>query len=294
MKLICGLFGLENLYGGEITSYIEISKMAENHGFDSVSLTDHLVMGKNLQNYPFGTFPLPSDSNWFEPLTTLTMIASHTSTIKLATAIIIAPLRNPAVLAKTLSTLDSISNGRLELGVGLGWQKEEYDVAGISFDEKEERFWETLDVIKLLHGSNPVSFKGKFFEFSDIWCKPEIKQKEIPILFGVKMTDKNANKISAVGDGWIPIKTSPDFIKNGSDLLHDAFKKADRSEIPRIRGQLPTQLNEDNIPDLSKTIDCLQLSMDAGLNEVEFFPINFCQSPDQLDLVLGEISKVVK
>ena len=81
MKLICGLFGLENLYGGEINSYIEISKMAENHGFDSVSLTDHLVMGKNLQNYPFGNFPLPSDSNWFEPLTTLTMIASHTSTI---------------------------------------------------------------------------------------------------------------------------------------------------------------------------------------------------------------------
>ena len=108
------------------------------------------------------------------------------------------------------------------------------------------------------------------------------------------MTDKNANKISAVGDGWIPIKTSIDFIKNGSEVLRNAFRKANRSEEPRIRGQLPTQLNEDNIPDLTKTLDCFQLSMDAGLNEVEFFPINFCQSPDQLDLVLGEISKIVK
>ena len=108
------------------------------------------------------------------------------------------------------------------------------------------------------------------------------------------MTDEKANKISAVGDGWIPIKTSPDFIKNGSELLNNAFSKANRLEAPRIRGQLPTQLNENNIPDLSETLECLQLSMDAGLNEVEFFPINFCQSPDQLDFVLGEISKVVK
>ena len=64
MKLVCGLFGLENLYGGDITSYIDIAKMAEDFGFDSISVTDHVVMGKNLHKYPFGNFPLPSDSNW--------------------------------------------------------------------------------------------------------------------------------------------------------------------------------------------------------------------------------------
>ena len=109
MKLVLGLFGLENFYGGDISSYIEISQMGEELGFDSVSVTDHVVMGKNLHKYPFGKFPLPSEAPWYEPLSLLTMIASHTTKIKLATAILIAPLRNPALLAKTAATLDIAS-----------------------------------------------------------------------------------------------------------------------------------------------------------------------------------------
>jgi alkanesulfonate monooxygenase SsuD/methylene tetrahydromethanopterin reductase-like flavin-dependent oxidoreductase (luciferase family) len=80
-------------------------------------------MGKNLHKYPFGKFPLPSEAPWFEPLSLLTMIASNTSKINLATAILIAPLRNPALLAKTVATLDTISKGRLELGVGWDGKK---------------------------------------------------------------------------------------------------------------------------------------------------------------------------
>ena len=143
MKLVLGLFGLENFYGGDISSLIEISQMGEELGFDSVSVTDHVVMGKNLHKYPFGKFPLPSDAPWYEPLSLLTMIASNTTNIKLATAVLIAPLRNPALLAKTAATLDSISKGRLELGVGLGWQKEEYDTAGLTFENRDEVCWET-------------------------------------------------------------------------------------------------------------------------------------------------------
>ena len=79
-------------------SYIEISQMAETIGFDSVSVTDHVVMGKNLHKYPFGKFPLPSEAPWYEPLTLLTMIAANTSSINLATAILIAPLRGLTVL----------------------------------------------------------------------------------------------------------------------------------------------------------------------------------------------------
>ena len=126
---MAGLFGLENFYGGDILSLIEISQMAEELGFDSISVTDHVVMGKNLHKYPFGKFPLPSEAPWYEPLSLLTMIASNTKKINLATAVLIAPLRNPALLAKNAATLDAISKGRLELGVGLGWQKEEFDTA---------------------------------------------------------------------------------------------------------------------------------------------------------------------
>ena len=141
VKLVCGLFGLENFFPDEgIRSYINIAKEAESLGFDAVSVTDHVVMGKNLHKYPFGKFPLPSEAPWYEPLSVLNMIGSHTASIKLATAILITPLRNPALLAKTAATIDVISNGRLELGVGLGWQKEEFEAAGVDFENREGIF----------------------------------------------------------------------------------------------------------------------------------------------------------
>ena len=295
MKLVLGLFGLENFYGGDISSYIEISQMGEELGFDSVSVTDHVVMGKNLHKYPFGKFPLPSEAPWYEPLSLLTMIASCTSKIKLAAAILITPLRNPALLAKTAASLDVISKGRLELGVGLGWQKEEFDTAGVSFEDRSDIFWETLDICKALWQDSPASFKGKHFNFDDIWCHPQPTQgQNIPLLFGLKMTHENANKIAKIGHGWIPIKTSRDFILAGKDILSDAFNKEGRQDQPRIRGQLPTCVDDDGVPNIDLTLKELEKSMAAGLNEIEFFPINFVQAPDDIYKVLKLISEVKK
>ena len=295
MKLVLGLFGLENFYGGDISSYIEISQMAEELGFDSVNVTDHVVMGKNLHKYPFGKFPLPSEAPWYEPLSILTMIASNTAKIKLATAILIAPLRNPALLAKTTASLDAISNGRLELGVGLGWQKEEFDTAGVNFENRTEIFWETLDICKLLWDNSPVSFNGEHFSFDDIWCHPRpIQGKDLPILFGLKMTPNNAKKIAKIGHGWIPIKTNREFISTGKEILAEAFNNEGRHEKPRIRGQLPTQINENGIPDIDLTLLELEKSINAGLDEIEVFPINFVRTPEDIPKILQLISEVKK
>ena len=295
MKLVLGLFGLENFYEGDVSSYIEISQMGEELGFDSVSVTDHVVMGKNLHKYPFGKFPLPSEAPWYEPLSVLTMIASHTTKIKLATAILIAPLRNPALLAKTAASLDAISKGRLELGVGLGWQKEEFDTAGVNFEDRAEIFWETLDICKLLWQDSPTSFKGKHFHFDDIWCHPKpVQGQDLPLLFGLKMTHENAQRIAKVGHGWIPIKTSRDFISQGRDILAEAFVKEGRQDQPRIRGQLPTCVDDNGIPNIDLTLNQLEKSMAAGLDEVEVFPINFIQASDDIYRILKLISEVKK
>ena len=295
MKLVLGLFGLENFYGGDIKSYIEIAQMGEELGFDSVSVTDHVVMGKNLHKYPFGQFPMPSDAPWYEPLTLLTMIAANTTSINLATAILIAPLRSPALLAKTAASLDAMSNGRLELGVGLGWQQEEYEASGIAFENRAKIFWETLDICKLLWEGGPVSHQGEMFEFNDIWCQPKPAQgRDIPLLFGVKMTESNAQKIAKVGHGWIPIKTSRDFISEGRAMLEKAFQEEARQDKPRIRGQLPTCLDSNGVPSVDLTLKELEKSMDAGLGEIEVFPINFAQSPEHLCEVLELIAELKK
>ena len=293
MKLIAGLFGLHNFYDGDINSYIEIAQAAEEMGFHGVSLTDHVVMGKNLHKYPFGSFPLPSEAPWYEPLTVLTMIASHTKTLHLGTAVLIVPLRNPALLAKTAATIDMISKGRLELGVGMGWQAEEYHVAGVPFEDRAEIFWETLEICKLLWAESPASHDGNVYQFEDIWCQPQPMQgADLPLLFGLKMTTKNAEKIAQIGHGWIPIKTDAEFISTGKDLLNQAFKEHNRNEAPRIRGQLPTQIDSSGVPNLDLTLKELENSIAAGLTEVEIFPINFVRSKEDIVPVLKAISEL--
>lgn len=293
MKLIAGLFGLHNFYDGDINSYIEIAQAAEEMGFHGVSLTDHVVMGKNLHKYPFGSFPLPSEAPWYEPLTVLTMIASHTKTLHLGTAVLIVPLRNPALLAKTAATIDMISKGRLELGVGMGWQAEEYHVAGVPFENRAEIFWETLEICKLLWAESPASHDGNVYQFEDIWCQPQPMQgADLPLLFGLKMTTKNAEKIAQIGHGWIPIKTDAEFISTGKVLLDQAFKEHNRNEAPRIRGQLPTQIDSSGGPNLDLTLKELENSIAAGLTEVEIFPINFVRSKEDIVPVLKAISEL--
>ena len=293
MKLIAGLFGLHNFYDGDINSYIEIAQAAEEMGFHGVSLTDHVVMGKNLHKYPFGSFPLPSEAPWYEPLTVLTMIASHTKTLHLGTAVLIVPLRNPALLAKTAATIDMISKGRLELGVGMGWQAEEYHVAGVPFEDRAEIFWETLEICKLLWAESPASHDGNVYQFEDIWCQPQPMQgADLPLLFGLKMTTKNAEKIAQIGHGWIPIKTDAEFISTGKVLLDQAFKEHNRNEAPRIRGQLPTQIDSSGVPSLDLTLKELENSIAAGLTEVEIFPINFVRSKEDIVPVLQAISEI--
>ena len=108
------------------------------------------------------------------------------------------------------------------------------------------------------------------------------------------MNHENANKIAKIGDGWIPIKTSRDFISSGKDILSDAFNIEGRHDQPRIRGQLPTCLDDNGVPSIDSTLKELEKSMAAGLNEIEVFPINFVQAPDDIYKVLKLISEVRK
>ena len=118
------------------------AEMLDQAGFDRLVLSDHVVFGERLEEYgrpeiggqAGGKQPTGPDGHWLEPLTTLSVMAGRTSRIRLGTNILIAALRRPVVLAKMAATLDVLSRGRLDLGVGVGWQREEYEAAGLSFE----------------------------------------------------------------------------------------------------------------------------------------------------------------
>ena len=121
-------------------------------------MSDHVVFGERLEEYgrpeiggqAGGKQPTGPDGHWLEPLTTLSVLAGMTSRIRLGTNILVAALRRPAVLAKSTATLDVLSGGRLDLGVGVGWQREEYEAAGLDFDRRGRLLDHTLEVLQTL------------------------------------------------------------------------------------------------------------------------------------------------
>lgn len=290
MKILIGLFGLEHFFGGTPAAYPDIAARAEALGVDGVTVTDHVVMGERTDKYPFGEFPLPPEAPWYDPLIVLSQIAVKTRKIRLGTGVIIAPLRGPALLAKQAGSLDSLCSGRLDLGVGSGWQEEEYQAQGIEFKDRNKRFWDVVAAVKTLWRDKPASYQSEFFDFKNIHCYPSGgSEGGPPLLFGFRVNDDTAAMMAKHGDGWIPINTRPEFIGAGVSALKKAFEEEGRDpEDLRVRGQLTTAY-KDGRGDLEATLKGLQDSLDAGLNELEFFPASFIEGAEQLEPFLERV-----
>ena len=133
---------------GSWAHVIRQAETLDRAGVDRLAVSDHVVFGEDLDAYgrpeiggqAGGTQPTGPDGHWLEPITLLSLLAGRTSRIRLATNVLIAALRRPVVLAKTAATLDVLSGGRLDLGVGVGWQREEYEAAGVEFDGRAKRW----------------------------------------------------------------------------------------------------------------------------------------------------------
>lgn len=223
--------GLHRHFGDDHRVIVEVAKRAEGAGFDQVVLPDHVVMSANVEPYPYGDFPYPPGDPWVEPLTTLAAIAGATSTVRLGTGVLITPLRPAALLAKTVATLDNLSGGRVDLGVGLGWQREEYDAVGVPWERRWARHDDTIRACRALWAGRgePVSFTSPTVSFEGIWCEPAPAQERIPIWFGAKPTPALAARIAEQGDGWLPLgRLRPEDVVAESAILRDAFAAAGR------------------------------------------------------------------
>ena len=117
-KKSVGMWGAHDLAGGDPKLLLDLARQADAAGIDQLNFTDHVIMSENTGVYPFGDFPVPPQYPWFEPLVLMSMIAGATSRVRVATGVLIAPLRPAALLAKMAATLDVLSGGRLDLGIG--------------------------------------------------------------------------------------------------------------------------------------------------------------------------------
>jgi len=236
---------------GDWRRVLDLARTADAAGVDGVVVPDHVAIGPRTDAYPAGAFPLPVDAPWLEPLSVLTAVAAVTSRLRLGTGILIAPVRPAVVLAKAVATLDVLSGGRVDLGVGTGWQREELEAAGVPWSERGARLTDGITACRALWETDgPVSVDLPSVAFEGIRSEPSPVQRPLPVLFSGTLHDRNVRRIVELGDGWIPIMgATVDDIDAGVALLRSAYGAAGRDPATlRVRG--PADATLETVPAL--------------------------------------------
>jgi probable F420-dependent oxidoreductase len=184
---------------------LTFAREMERLGYDSLWASDHIVIPHTIRSrYPYsdtGQFPLAADATFLEPLTALAMVAGVTERVKLGTTVIVLPHRHPVLAAKMLSTLDHLSGGRVILGAGVGWMREEIELLGAPFDERGAWSDEAIRIMRACWRDERTRFHGRYFSFDDIGCFPKPVRGDIPIWMGGH-SKPALRRIVALADGW--------------------------------------------------------------------------------------------
>lgn len=191
---------------------IELVQAGEEAGFDSAWTVEHTVLPGGYQStYPYSpTGRMPGGEAEFilpDPLIWLAYVASATTRIKLGTAVIILPQHNPVITAKQVATLDHLSGGRVMLGIGVGWLKEEFAAIGAPFEDRGRRADEYVAAMRELWTSDAPTFHGEFVHFDNAHCKPQPVNGSVPIIVGGD-TKPAARRAGRLGDGYFPARGS--------------------------------------------------------------------------------------
>ncbi len=189
-------------FGNDVVALRDYAQTAESLGYTHILAYDH-ILGAN-PNRPGGwRGPYTHEHPFHEPFVLFSYLAAVTSHIEFATGVIILPQRETAVVAKQAATLDILSNGRLRLGVGIGWNEVEYTALGQNFHTRGRRIEEQVKLLRLLWQNELVIFNGRWHTIPDAGLNPLPIQRPIPIWFGGH-ADAVLRRIAQMGDGWLP------------------------------------------------------------------------------------------
>lgn len=253
---------------GDLRAILTVARWADHAGLYAIHFGEHVIMGEHIEAYPYPGRPYTHaiDAPWLEPLGTLCAIAAVTDHLRLSTGVLLAPLRSPPLLAKSISTLDVLSHGRAELAIGIGWQKEEFEASGIPWNTRYQRLLDTIRACRALwQDHEAVSFSSRTVSFDRLYSRPQPVQERLPLLFGWGMTDRRARLVAELGDGWAPSLTSLENFANGVRLLEKEFDAAGRGrESMIVRAAVPERVDANGKISIDSMIADARRYADAG------------------------------
>lgn len=199
MKLTVEFPSVSYRWGPE--GIIKLAQAVEQIGFDQLDMFDHVVMGYGTATRAAPMYP--PQMPIMEAIVMLSFIAAATNRIGLGTEVLVLPQRNPTLTAKQVSTLDTLSGGRVRLGVGVGWQESEYKALGEDFGNRGRRMDEAINLLRRYWSEKSVSANSQFYQFEAIAMEPKPPQgRKLPIWIGGS-ADATMKRVGELGDGWL-------------------------------------------------------------------------------------------
>ena len=256
----------------------DVARAADEAGIDRVVVSDHVVFGEDLEAYgrpetggvDGGRQPTGPDGHWLEPLTVLSAVAARTARVRLGTYILLAALRRPVVLAKQLATLDVLSGGRVDLGVGIGWQREEYEAAGLDFGARGRLLDHSLEICQTLWREQRASFASPELSFDAIHSMPKpLQPGGVPIWVSGRCNERVARRLARFGSGWIPWgEDAADPVASIPRMRTAVDAAGGEGAALAVLAPLPVQRRPDRSVALDATMARLAPLVEAGVTDV--------------------------
>lgn len=259
---------------------LERARIADAAGIDRLVVSDHVVYGEDLDAYSKpavggvagGKQPTGPDGLWLEPLTLLSVVAGITTNVRLGTNILLAALRRPVVLAKTAATLDVLSGGRLDIGVGVGWQREEYVAAGLEFEGRGRLLDHSLEVCQELWRNQRAGYSSTELSFDAIHMMPKpVNPDGVPIWVSGTINQRMITRLSRFGAGWIPWGESAKDLGASIARMREGVAATGREPSGiGVVGSLALARTDDGALDIERTMDPVPGLVAAGVTDFRF------------------------
>jgi probable F420-dependent oxidoreductase len=286
--------------GRNLGDLVRWAQVAEDAGFDSVMLSEHVVLGRDASDKGVMGNPrdyaMPGNQDplmpWPNSLMLFSAMASVTSRIRLVAAAILAPLRHPLLLARELGTLDLISEGRLVVQPSVSWSRDEYAALGVPFRERGRILDEQLEILELLWKQSPVTYQGNHFDFEDIYLEPKAFRPDGPRMWfgGQGAHGAIVDRLVRYGHGFHPLGRP-----GAEDLatLTEAMAGAGRDfeALEKVGGVRAVFPDDDSCADLGEAMDVIPEQLELGFTTFCVKPSMFIDDAAELPAFCADVMR---